>query len=202
LPPGETETGTWATQTQTEVGLVFVPISFPIPLETALTGGNGEENDFIFLEPGEGQTEECPGTANDPQATPGWACVYTAIASEASPLDFIFGVSATSGATMVYSIEEAGGNAAGTFAVTAPCPNQVTLAGELKSLKSQLDNAEGQLSTLEAELATMEEPGSGATEEQINDKKQEIATKKGEVETLEDEVSAKQAELTAAKAAC
>jgi hypothetical protein len=74
LPPGETETGTWA------YGIVSVappnikvPISFSIPLETAL---NQSEVHFV----GEGETPPAGctgGTVENPKADPGHLCIYT-----------------------------------------------------------------------------------------------------------------------------
>ncbi len=119
LPSGETETGVWQTSPQAEPGTVSVQVSLPIPLETALAGGGGEDNQFIFLAAGEGGTEKCPGTLQDPQAAPGSVCIYTLSESEAAPLDVVFGPT-KSGASMLYSISEVGGFATGSWAVTAP----------------------------------------------------------------------------------
>jgi hypothetical protein len=117
LPSGATETGVWQTPPVTEAGIVTAPISFTIPLVSSLTG-NGEDNQFRYLEEGEGGTEDCPGTIQDPQAAPGLACIYTVSASNASPTETAVGLK--SGAFLLYSISEAGGSARGSWAVTAP----------------------------------------------------------------------------------
>ena len=118
LPSGETLTGVWRTPHGAEVGSVIVPISFPLPLQTALAN-EGEGNDYDFLAEGEGETENCPGTATDPQAAAGHACIYTLIGQGASPLDYVLGA-VKSGALMLYSIDEEGGTLLGSWAVTAP----------------------------------------------------------------------------------
>jgi hypothetical protein len=72
LPSGASETGSWAFP-ETEVNKVPVQaISFTIPLEGAL--GSSEVH---FLAEGEGETAECPGIAEEPEAAPGNLCVYT-----------------------------------------------------------------------------------------------------------------------------
>ncbi len=89
LPPGETETGTWATGVGgEEVPDQYVPISFPIPLEAApeLTivwlsypgdGTNFEPSEITeILE--EGADHGCRGFDEEgvPLADPGHLCVY------------------------------------------------------------------------------------------------------------------------------
>jgi Collagen triple helix repeat (20 copies) len=71
LPPGATETGDW--------GLYFTAsgpneiqaeaISFPIPLKEA-----PEHNKTVSL--AEKETAECPGGVTDPQAQPGYLCLF------------------------------------------------------------------------------------------------------------------------------
>jgi len=127
LPSGETETGSFSQLLETE-GLI--PISFPIPLEAGISGGN-----ILFLDEGyDGEDEvgaeheKCPGKAANPQAKAGFLCVYTGKVEFSTLLadpDFknpVTGEStgtATSGVSMV----AASAGAAyffGTFAVTAP----------------------------------------------------------------------------------
>jgi Collagen triple helix repeat (20 copies) len=72
LPSGASETGSWAFP-ETEVNQIpIVPISFTIPLKGAL--GSSEVH---FLAEGEGETTECPGIAEEPEAAAGNLCVYT-----------------------------------------------------------------------------------------------------------------------------
>ncbi|MET0307017.1 MAG: hypothetical protein ABW196_12435 [Solirubrobacterales bacterium] len=73
LPGGETETGTWAFDTEPEM-LPFVmrsSISFSIPLESALDASN-----VHYVAPAGAPTTECPGSVAAPEAAPGHLCVY------------------------------------------------------------------------------------------------------------------------------
>ncbi len=148
LPSGETETGAWAFG-EVAAGAVpanFVkdPISFNIPLPTALTGTgcktnppaatchvhyiNAEDKEVVNLTPLEEiPSADCKGSASAPTAAPGNLCVYTG-AIELASLQNIFiqapdgvGVTgaSTSGAMLSFSnvSEEAVGW--GTWAVTA-----------------------------------------------------------------------------------
>ena len=67
LPPGETETGSWA-YTATAAGTFTSSISFTIPLEAGLDASHVHYN-----EPG---TADCPGTVGAPSAAKGNLCVY------------------------------------------------------------------------------------------------------------------------------
>jgi hypothetical protein len=77
LPSEETELGTWSLSVPpvdptAGFSIDKVAISFVIPLEASPTA--------IFLkaaEVGVEHTAECPGTAEEPKAEPGFACVYT-----------------------------------------------------------------------------------------------------------------------------
>jgi collagen triple helix repeat protein len=80
LPPGATEVATWSFQDTAEQadvpGLedgIFVPVSFPIPisLDTLLAASANIE---YVLPPGE--TSNCPGFDQLPEATPGHVCIY------------------------------------------------------------------------------------------------------------------------------
>jgi Collagen triple helix repeat (20 copies) len=67
LPSEETETGAWGFVESAGSGTnVFVPVSFPIPLEAAFGSA------AIHIAP----DANCPGTVQDPQANPGHFCVY------------------------------------------------------------------------------------------------------------------------------
>ncbi|MET0306887.1 MAG: hypothetical protein ABW196_11775 [Solirubrobacterales bacterium] len=126
LPPGETETGTWSFDTQGEkpAEVVRSPISFNIPLASALPGGS------VHLLP-EGFTgtagEDCPGSAAAPEAKAGHLCVYIS-----ESLGFTIGVNlfifdpasgglgaATSGASVDGLGPSASSSARGTWAVSA-----------------------------------------------------------------------------------
>jgi hypothetical protein len=145
LPPGKTETGTWAfapIRASAITGEVKVPISFPIPLEAIpgptagalganqvhYIGVSGEEQ---FDETTKGPSLACHGTVEEPSADPGNLCIYTrTLLPEAETLAasvFIFrpSSSATSGADPtgailnILSTETATVTGYGTWAVTA-----------------------------------------------------------------------------------
>src|SRR6185295_12581896 len=143
LPPGQTETGTWAFVnvggTKFHAPNAYTSISFPIPLE------EGTEEGFVFT-PTQTANEEygstgCAGTAEEPIAPPGVLCVYTLSENRdsvpstpletRSPSGFGFG---RTGAFLVgpplgdltpgeeKPVEDAYIEARGTWAVTAPEP--------------------------------------------------------------------------------
>jgi hypothetical protein len=73
LPSEETETGAWGAALDFSAPPQFNTIlSIPIPLPGPLAGGDTE-----FLKPGEGETANCPGTVEEPEAEPGKFCVYS-----------------------------------------------------------------------------------------------------------------------------
>jgi hypothetical protein len=94
LPKGETETGTWSFFVQPE-GHAFAPITFNIPLagtqcevstgpppvfeEMGICGGtaSGHGKNVHFIEGA--STNECPGSAAEPQAKPGNLCIYKGV---------------------------------------------------------------------------------------------------------------------------
>lgn len=133
LPAGATETGTWRFQIRgtTPEGLELVPLSFPIPLSTE----DAEAMSFkaIKKEPVVPDVN-CPGTVTNPQAIPGYLCVYASSFGtnfQGIPTEGVkkltstgeaSGVSAT-GALLAFSSELLPGSdpeATGSFAVTAP----------------------------------------------------------------------------------
>jgi len=82
-------------------------ISFNIPLADAPT--------LKYLKEGEGETAECPGTAEEPEAAPGFLCVYTL--GEEGGAGFIQAFSVNPyGATLQFGTGEF---YLGTWAVTA-----------------------------------------------------------------------------------
>ncbi len=143
LPSGSTETGTWGIHMGPEEANVF-PISFPIPLASALEFHSKEEEEHsegvnqvhFIIEPGKEEREEvkesetaCLGTPAAPTAPKGNLCVYiqTNEANAFSHLLFRrpdlplgFGTSVT-GTLDTYENTSANvRNAFGTWAVTAP----------------------------------------------------------------------------------
>jgi len=125
LPPGKTETGTWALGPLAET--TVVPLSFPIPLAEA-----PESLHFVNLE-GKEQTAEgetpgtpvnCLGSAETPIAAPGHVCVYEGAnfgEAEGFSANSVLTALTTSGATFLYSID-VNQVAYGSWAVTAPEP--------------------------------------------------------------------------------
>jgi hypothetical protein len=106
LPTGETETGAWSYGLSHEIA-ILTSISFPIPLESAPTPeivGNGQT------------TANCPGSAPEPSAEPGFLCIYVEFGFAPESALFV----GTYGATLKKeNNSEAGLLGAGSFAVTA-----------------------------------------------------------------------------------
>lgn len=121
LPPGETETGTYAitgTAEDDEYG-VLAPISFPIPLAEELPASNVH---FVSS-----PTAECDGTLENPTADPGHLCVYQGaligFSMEGIVKSNVVGGPGASRSGAVINFYPSGSNdglAAGTWAVTAP----------------------------------------------------------------------------------
>jgi hypothetical protein len=132
LPPGETETGTWALSEvarEPELGVAIeVPISFPIPLAAPISEG---EKVHVF----EGTTipEGCTGTVNEEErvieldANPGNFCLHITVAtnlvaSQIFPFDpEIFSINKVgmAGTALIFAGVEEGARGFGTWAVTA-----------------------------------------------------------------------------------
>jgi hypothetical protein len=136
LPPGATETGSWAigkfSPEQEVEGLPLeFPISFPAPLpegEGFSEGGAAAEVKVVFMETGETPNANCPGSAEEPLAAEGMICVYQS---------FGFGATLTSaanvepetgqtnkgagrrGVALIFTALEEFGSMGGTWAVTA-----------------------------------------------------------------------------------
>ena len=101
---------------------INVPISFPVPLPAPL----GEPATH-FVEPGHGETEDCPGTVAEPKAKPDNLCVYVGFIAEAhgseilnpgaeSPFEEGAG---TTGAVLSFGLSAVEAKGQGTWAVTA-----------------------------------------------------------------------------------
>ncbi len=137
LPPGETETGAWSITNSTMGSMDSTgAVSFPIPLEEP-----GNEGSAFGFNQAETENEEftanCPGSLAEPQAEPGFLCVYTQFEAlshgfggfvEARNFEGDFGAYGTTGAILhgaflEGSLEEekvAKVESYGTWAVTAP----------------------------------------------------------------------------------
>jgi hypothetical protein len=130
LPPGETETGAWSAGDGSigalGVYVVDTAISFSLPLAAEL-----DETHVVLMGEGESSTTECPGSANNPQASAGYLCVY--VGSLNTPLTLItiekpdgeiapgvLTLGAGRTGAIVRLIGQADQRARGTWAVTSP----------------------------------------------------------------------------------
>ncbi len=114
LESGQTETGFW-NYFEPEKGSGLVNISYQFRLEAPIGTGS-----IVVLAPEEGETTECPGTLEEPQAAPGVLCLYQ---KELDPeveatlsTTLFYPASLTTGAAL--PLEGPGGY--GSWAVTAP----------------------------------------------------------------------------------
>ena len=122
LPSKKTETGTWGFNSYEEKGFVLETFSFPIPLGTPIEASKVHFITSTEIEKEE-QPAECPGTAEEPKALPGYFCAYER--SLASAELYIVGPPGKSGLFAYFKLaEEAktglGAVALGGWAVTAP----------------------------------------------------------------------------------
>jgi hypothetical protein len=107
-----------------------VPVSFPIPLAAGITAANAVSTE-------DGANPNCPGTVSDPQAEPGFFCVYVGTDKNAHIGSPAFGISpvskpdstaefggpagtGTAGAVLNVWTEADTSRGVGTWAVTAP----------------------------------------------------------------------------------
>jgi hypothetical protein len=128
LPPGKTETGSWAVGRSTaEETSAYTPISFPIQLSEPLSGSQVHYIDGTGKEqPGNTDSSVCLGTVGAPTAAPGNLCVYARVEEELvlTGIEGIFAPSSSSpgadvsGAALKFLALE-GGFGWGTWAVTA-----------------------------------------------------------------------------------
>ncbi|MGE5335894.1 MAG: hypothetical protein ACM3JL_00530, partial [Nitrososphaerota archaeon] len=113
LPPGQTETGAWSLQGEGELEYL-VPISFSLRVvpKPELMGNPAED------------PEHCPGSATEPEAAPGWFCLYRAVPYENVFRSGELAVDYTSGFVFKFQAvkPEERVRAYGTWAVTQPCP--------------------------------------------------------------------------------
>jgi hypothetical protein len=124
LPAGATETGAWAFTASDANAEIAVPISFPVPLATAL----GEEHVHYQNEGNFATT--CPGNVGAPKAKPGELCVYyypltggpaNATFEEISIVNYREKGASTPGAVLYFGFSGAAGETAsgtGSWAVT------------------------------------------------------------------------------------
>jgi hypothetical protein len=120
LPPGKTETGAWVMSVGESLSGV-ASISFAIPLSASISITN-----IAVMERGEAAKPGCTaGTAQSPQADPGFLCVYTGqgtlgpaivVKAGTSPL----GIGADSSGAYLEAGGAGEGIVSGTWAVTAP----------------------------------------------------------------------------------
>jgi hypothetical protein len=124
LPSGETETGVWVAQQESEEFNSQVSVSFPIPLSAGFDASH-----VFFIGKNKEGTEhetECPGSVESPAAAKGFFCVYTGREAGLTPVEIVqpFGVTngtGTSGAILQLAPANAeASTASGTWAVRAP----------------------------------------------------------------------------------
>lgn len=145
LPPGATLTGEWmfgapsgpvlGNSGEEALATISFPLKVPADASSHLTfEWIGLES---WLEPGESyDTTDCPGSVSNPEAEPGFLCVYAAVVNfnsgtgqkrepDPSANDQLYGVHETSmGWAFSFSIHDPEVPAWGTgsWAATAPCP--------------------------------------------------------------------------------
>jgi len=120
LPSGATETGAWSLITQaSDFGTAAIPaISFTIPLAADIEFSNTHIN--------QPETEDCPGTAEEPLAKEGHLCIYVGanfgvtLVNALNPEQLSVGGAGNTGALILAEGAAAGKVAWGTWAVTAP----------------------------------------------------------------------------------
>jgi hypothetical protein len=112
LRSGQTLTGTYAWAGNIGVGefVPAVPISFPIPLAAGPA--------VNYLPPASAPTAACPGTVDDPTATPGNLCIYGRRQDGAVPTIELEGAGRTG--VRLFPIDTGDTQYDGTWAVTAP----------------------------------------------------------------------------------
>jgi hypothetical protein len=127
LPSEATETGVWQFISAGKAE-EFLPISFPIPLTATAAG----EITIQSVPNGHQPTADCPGTSEEPQAEPGFLCIYGSSFQTAGFLgtpntgykpvssggeeEGVIG----SGTLLYFEETTAGSHGTGSFAVTAP----------------------------------------------------------------------------------
>ena len=127
LPSEKTEKGVWRFLSNGET-VQYVPISFSIPLSEADAAGIAVETLGRTASP----TPDCPGTAKEPKAEPGFLCVYTSADTFQTTFygnpNFAYkpvssgeeeGV-ISGGTLLLFESISAGEASAGSFAITAP----------------------------------------------------------------------------------
>lgn len=121
LPSGKTETGVYDIYlTPGTVGQgMAAPMSFTIPLKTAIAEANVE-----YIAPGGplpevGGKTVCNGSAESPEASPGYMCVF-AFVENPRIKEVVTHFSESTGVALIFKVTETGNAfAAGTWAVTA-----------------------------------------------------------------------------------
>jgi hypothetical protein len=113
LPKEKTLTGTWSIGSQMEApGVQFAPISYGMLLASAPTPN------FVAKGAGTG-TAPCPGSAEEPKATPGNLCVYAQEETQLVSAAAFVNTAPKNGIIVKFFTEEFA-EAYGSWAVTAP----------------------------------------------------------------------------------
>jgi hypothetical protein len=120
LPEGETETGAWSVGYSQAFEAVQVSLSYNIPLSAPAAVHYVDTAGEEVIEGGVQPSTECLGTAAEPTAAPGSVCLYGEHETNAGfNAETFFIHPAATGATVSF-VDQAGGSANGTWAVTAP----------------------------------------------------------------------------------
>jgi Collagen triple helix repeat (20 copies) len=111
LPPGKTQTGVWSFLDKEQIEF-WVEIDFPLRVVPGPQIGDV------------GNASQCPGSDSNPEAAPGYFCLYSTAKNNTFNNGSEFSADRTSGLILGFSPvdEEKLSFARGTWAVTQPCP--------------------------------------------------------------------------------
>ncbi|HEX5593210.1 MAG TPA: hypothetical protein VFX35_07675 [Solirubrobacterales bacterium] len=127
LPPGKTETGVWSFRSKNGSTEAWLNISYPLRVEP--------EPKAAWVTAGAtGDPEKCPGSAANPEAKPGWVCIYAKNEGNTFPNGTEYSADPTSGFILGYQVVDEAQLAFGygTWAVTAHCPIDPETGEELE----------------------------------------------------------------------
>jgi hypothetical protein len=117
LGPGKSSRGFWTYETDRTGEF---SLSYPLSVEPAPTR--------VYMPPGATPTEKCPGNVDKPEAKPGYLCLYARVNNGAAEEGPWGGTGTAFGTQGEWEIESGATEifAYGSWAVTAPCPPEVT----------------------------------------------------------------------------
>ena len=117
LPAEKTLKGLWQFQAS-DTDVAIVTVSFPLRV---LPGP-----DFHYMKPGAAPTAECPGSSENPQAAPGYFCLYAHVLVNAAASPITLGAAPSLGyrAEWIVTDESKRTFGYGSWAVTAEPPSE------------------------------------------------------------------------------